>query len=153
MGKELEEEQDVKQEATPAGAASGSHHFAKISTFYGVAGKGEVGFYTWKYEVKCLLKEKVYREKQILQGIRRSCKGEAANILRRLGTGVSAEEILKKFESTYGHIDSEEMVLKKFYACQQTQEESVTTYTAKLEELFAHAVEIKAVDTKIIKPF
>lgn len=39
------------------------------------------------------------------------------------------------------------MVLRKFYACQQTQDESVTAYTAKLEELFAHAVEIKAVDT------
>lgn len=89
----------------------------KFSTFYGETGKGEVSFYTWKYEVRCLLEEKVYREEQILQGIRRSCKGEAANILRRLGAGVSAEEILEKFESTYGHIDSEEMVLKKFYAC------------------------------------
>lgn len=39
------------------------------------------------------------------------------------------------------------MVLKNFYACQQTQDESVTAYTAKLEELFAHAVNIKAVDT------
>ena len=65
--------------------------------------------------------------------------------MRRLGTEVSAEEILKKFVSTYGHIDSEEMVLKKFYACQPTQD--VIAFTAKLEEPFAHAVEIKAVDT------
>lgn len=49
--------------------------------------------------------------------------------------------------STYGHIDSEEMVLKKFYACQPTQDECVIAFTAKLEEPFVHAVEIKAVDT------
>ena len=67
--------------------------------------------------------------------------------MRRLGTEVSAEEILKKFVSTYGHIDSEEMVLKKFYACQPTQDECVIAFTAKLEELFVHAVEIKTVDT------
>lgn len=39
------------------------------------------------------------------------------------------------------------MILKKFYACQQNQDESMTACTAKLEELFAQAVEIKAVDT------
>lgn len=30
MGKELEQEQAVKQEPTPTGTTSGSHHFAKI---------------------------------------------------------------------------------------------------------------------------
>lgn len=59
-----------------------------------------MSFYTWKYEVRCLLQERIYREEQILQGIRRSRKGEAANVLRRLGAGVSVEDILKKFEST-----------------------------------------------------
>ena len=123
------------------------HSISEIKICLNQSGKGEVSFYTWKYEVRCLLEERIYGEEQILQGIRRSCKGDPVNILRRLGTGVSAEDILKKFESTYGHIDSEEMVLKKFYACQQNQDESVTAYTAKLEELFAHAVEIKAVDS------
>lgn len=99
MGKELEQEQAVKQEPTPTGTTSGSHHFAKISTFYGETGKGEVSFYTWKYEVRCLLEEKVYREEQILQGIRRSCKGEAANILRRLCAGVRLKKYLRSLRA------------------------------------------------------
>lgn len=44
IGKELEQEQAVKQEPTSTGRTSGSHHFSKISTFYGEAGKGEVRF-------------------------------------------------------------------------------------------------------------
>lgn len=70
MGKE--QEQAVKQEPTSTETTSGNHYFAKLSTFYGEAGKGKVSFYTWKYEVWCLLEERVYREELILQGIWRS---------------------------------------------------------------------------------
>ena len=37
MGRKLEHEEAIKQQPTPAGAtsSSSSHHYAKISTFYG----------------------------------------------------------------------------------------------------------------------
>ena len=90
--------------------------------------------------MKCLLKEKVYKETQILQGIRRSCKGEAVDILRRLGPGIRVEEIFQKFEkfeSTYGKKDTVEMTLKKLHASQQNQDESVTTYAAKRTKILS----------------
>ena len=120
------------------------HQLPRLSIFYGEDGKGEVGFQTWKYEILCLQEEKKYPEDQILLAIRRSAKGEAANILRRLGVKASVKEILKKFSSSFGEIDSPELIMKKFYAIEQKPTESLVTYAARVEELFAQAVEVKA---------
>ena len=68
--------------------------------------------------------------------IRRSAKGEAANILRRLGVKASINDVVKKFNSTFGDIDSAEKGPK----------ESLITYAARIEELFAQAVEVIALD-------
>ena len=121
--------------------------FPRISLFYGEDGKGEVNYQTWKYEVKCLLEEKTYTNEQILLGIRRSLRGEAANILRRMGTHAKVEDILRKFESTYGDIDTAETILKKLYACKQDQKETLVKYASRLEEIFSEAVEIGAVES------
>ena len=120
----------------------------RISIFFGEDGKGEVTYQTWKYEIECLKQEKKYPEDQILLAIRRAAKGEAANILRRLGVKVSIDEILKKFNSTFGDIDSPELIMKKFYAVEQKPSESLISYAARIEELFSQAVQVKALDAK-----
>ena len=118
----------------------------RLSIFYGEDGKGEGTYQTWKYEIQCLQTEKKYPEDQILMAIRRSAKGEAANILQRLGVKASFVDILKKFNSTFGDIDSPELIMKKFCAAEQMPKESLITYAARIEELFAQAVEVKALD-------
>ena len=118
--------------------------FPRLSIFYGEEGKGEVGYQTWKYEIECLQQEKKYPEDQILLTIRRSAKGEAANILRRLGVKATVHEVIQKFNSTFGDIDTPELIMKKFYAVEQKPTESLITYAARVEELFAQAVEVKA---------
>lgn len=118
--------------------------FPRLSIFYGEEGKGEVGYQTWKYEIECLQQEKKYPEDQILLSIRRSAKGEAANILRRLGVKASVQDILRKFNSSFGDIDTPELIMKKFYAVEQKPTESLISYAARVEELFAQAVEVKA---------
>lgn len=122
------------------------HQLPRLSIFYGEDGKGEVGFQTWKYEILCLQEEKKYPEDQVLLAIRRSAKGEAANILRRLGVKATVMEILKKFSSCFGDIDSPELVMKKFYAVEQKPTESLVTYAARVEELFSQAVEVRALN-------
>lgn len=117
----------------------------RVSFFYGEPGKGEVSYPSWRYEINCLLSEGSYSKDQILQGVRRSCKGEAANILRRVGIGANTKDILDKFESIYGGIETPESLLKKFYACQQEKDESVTEYSARLEEICAQSIEMNAV--------
>lgn len=116
----------------------------RLSIFFGEDGRGEVGYQTWKYEIECLRAEKKYPEDQILLAIRRAAKGEAANILRRLKVQASISDILRKFDSTFGDIDSPELIMKKFYAVEQKPTESLVNYAARVEELFSQAVEVNA---------
>ncbi len=43
--------------------------------------KGEVSFEVWKYEVKCLQRDRLHSDTVISQAIRRSLKGIASRIL------------------------------------------------------------------------
>lgn len=122
-----------------------SHQVPRLSIFYGETGKGEVSFQTWKYELRCLLKEKFHSEEAILQGIRRSCKGEAADLLRRTGEGAKVSDIIHVFESTFGVIETQESIMKKLYDCCQQPGETITSYTSRIEELFLKAVEMDAI--------
>ena len=56
----------------------------------------------------------------------------------------TVKEILKKLSSSFGDIDTPELIMKKFYAVEQKSTESLITYAARVEELFAQAVEVKA---------
>ncbi len=67
-------------------------------------------------------------------------KGNASDILRRLGTGVGIREVIDKLESTFGSIESEQIVLRKFYACTQEPTETVINYASRLEEISARAI-------------
>lgn len=83
--------------------------------------------------------------------IRRSARGEAADILRRQGTKALVGDILKNCQSTYGQIDNPETILKNFYACQMEPNETFTKYAARVEELFAQAVDIDVLKPSNIK--
>jgi hypothetical protein len=50
--------------------------------------------------------------------------------MRRLGVGTPIAEVFTKFHSTYEQIDPPEIVLRKFYACEQGATESFTRYAA-----------------------
>ena len=110
----------------------------RISIFFGEDGKGEVTYQTWEYEIECFKQEKKYPEDQILLAIRRAANGEAANILRNI------DEILKKFNSTFGDIDSPELIVNKFYAVERKPSESLINYAARKGEFFSQPVQVKA---------
>lgn len=137
---------------SPSSSAMTSHHFPRLSTFYGEENKGEVSWETFKFEIESLISDKFGKE-QIVQSIRRATKGNAGDILRRLGPGVTLEEILHKFESTFGSVETKESVLKKFYSCQQGQKENITTFTSRLEDIHSQAVVMDALpkDDMILK--
>ena len=64
----------------------------RISNFSGDMLK-DVNFKTWEFEVCCLVDK--YPESAVLNVIRRSVKGEAANILHRLGVNATVSQILQ----------------------------------------------------------
>ena len=112
MGKELEKEEasDTDSNQKP----SKTHHYPRISTFYGEDNKGEVSWPTFKFEVEALISENIFTEEQILSGIRRAVKGNASDVLRRLGIGVGIEEVMEKLKNTFGSIETEEIILESF---------------------------------------
>lgn len=121
-------------------------HQPRISLFYGDNSKGEATYAQWVYEVKCLLLEKVHKPEVIAQAIRNSLRGEASNLLRRLGYGANISDILEKFDSVYGEVDSKEHLLAKFYSSKQEDQEDVTKWSCRLEDILASAVERKLID-------
>ena len=77
------------------------------------------------------------------QAIRRSLRGEAGNLARRLGICATIPEILDKFESVYGDVDTKEHLLSKFYSAKQGENENVTKWSCRLEDILSTAVERK----------
>ena len=135
----------VKQElgaATTAEASKPSLHGswgqAKLSNFSGDTGaKGEVNYEQWKFEVKSMVKDKIYHEGVILQAIRRSLRGSSSEVLMTLGEDVTVEEVLAKFDHLFGNVLPPEIVLEQFYSARQKDDESVTLWVCRLEELLA----------------
>lgn len=121
----------------------GSYQYPRLATFFGEGTKGDVNWESFKFEVRAIQSMGTFTEAQILFGLRRAVRGEASDIVRRLGTSATLQ-IMMKLESTYGHIDSKETVLKKFYSCAQQAKESVTAFASRLEELFAQACDLGA---------
>ena len=131
-----------------------SYHFPKLSQFHGEGSKGEVSWETFKFEIEALRRERLFSEEQILQGIRRAVKGEAGDIIRRLGPEARIRHIVDKLDSTYGNIETKESILRKFYSCTQQHGQTVTAYASQLEEIFSQAVTLGAMrrsDTEILK--
>ena len=123
------------------------YQFSRLSLFYGEDGKGDVNWNGFRYEIEALLREHLFTDKQILLGIRRSCKGKAGDKVRRLGVNVSIREMLHKFDSDYGSVESLEMVMKKFYCCQQKEDEPLISYASTLEAIFDKAVQLGVTST------
>lgn len=110
----------------------------RISIFSG-DGKGETSYELWRYEVMCLMREGHSKE-SILMAIRRSLKGEPANILMRLGSVDIIEEILHKFDSIYGNVMEAEDILAEFYSAKQRDDENCAAWSVRLEDLVTKAV-------------
>ena len=148
FGKETE----IKKEPEPTESIEktkstiSSVHQPRISLFYGDSSKGEASYAQWVYEIRCLTLEKVHRPEVIAQAIRNSLRGEASNLLRRLGYGASISDILEKFDSVYGEVDSKEHLLAKFYSSKQEDHEDVTKWSCRLENILSSAVDRKLVE-------
>ena len=80
--------------------------------------------------------------------IRASLRGEAAHVLKRLGPDASLDSILQKFNDVYGMVETGEETLSEFYSAHQREDEDVSSWGCRLEDLLDRAVRGKVlVDT------
>ncbi|CAG2194016.1 unnamed protein product [Mytilus edulis] len=116
-------------------------HPPRISNFSGNEPKsGDTTYELWKQEVKLLMKQS-YEKEAILNAVRRSLRGEAGYAAMRLDLDASVEEVIHKLDSIYGNVDKKEELLAEFYGSRQKEDETVTSWSCRLESLMGQAVE------------
>ena len=84
----------------------------KLSVFSGEMVKGEASFEQWSYELQTL--RKTYSESSLREGVQRSLKGAAADIVHNMGPGASLDTIIKKFSIIYGNVKSYDLLMGDF---------------------------------------
>lgn len=107
----------------------------KLPSFSGKTEVNSTPFEVWRYDVECIMREQVHSPEVINESIRRSLKGEAAKVLVRLGPNASPQEVLNKLDGLYSKVATESTLLTQFYAAQQKDNEDVTSWCCRLEEL------------------
>ncbi|XP_071142173.1 uncharacterized protein [Mytilus edulis] len=112
-------------------------YIPKIPTFSG-DNKGDNTYEVWRYQVLCLIIEN-YAHEVIAQAIRRSLRGEPSKIVMRLGPKATVDDIIDKMDSIYGIVDQKEAFLAQFYTARQEQDEDVSTWGCRLEEIYNKA--------------
>ena len=133
------------------GATEGlTHQQVKLSVTFAddETAKGGCRYDLWKYEVECLVKDGAHRAEVIQQAIRRSLKGEAAHVLKRLGPQATVTQILQKFDGVYGVVEAGEDTLAEFYSAKQEKGEDVSAWGCRLEELLDQVMNAGVVGKK-----
>ena len=114
--------------------------FPRIATFSGDPGsKGDTSFDLWKYEVQCLLKDKLHSREAVAQAVRKSLRGEAGRIGMRMGTDATVEKLIDKLEGVFGVVEFGETILAQFYSSKQKDGEDVTSWSCRIEDLLDKA--------------
>ena len=103
--------------------------------------KHENMYEVWRLEVKSLMSRDCYSDIAIVQAIWKSLRGQARNVLFTLRSSAKAVDILERLESVYGNVASGEAVLQEFYTVHQEEEESVTDWGLRLEQILQRAIE------------
>ena len=117
-------------------------HQPNIAPFFGEPTDAKsVSFETWKFEILSLRKEAVHPERVITNAAKKSLRGEASKVSRRLGVDATLSDILKKFEGIYGTVEDSESLLAQFYSAKQKEKEKVSTWGCRLEDLLDRAMD------------
>lgn len=118
-----------------------SSHPPKVRCFSGGESKGDLPFDIWRYDVKMTLKDPTYTTQQKEFAIRRSLTGSAARLVMYQGFDKPIEEALQVLDSVYGSVDNKEQLLAEFYSARQHDDEDVTTWSNRLQEILGKGLE------------
>ena len=120
--------------------------YPKLVPFSGEGGKGETSYDLWKYDLQCLLEERIHSHESIRQALRNSLRGRAARTAKMLGTSATIDDIVHKLDCIYGTGEIGENLLSEFYSASQRGDEDVAAWSCRLEELLAKAAEQTRID-------
>ena len=79
----------------------------RIASFSGDPGaKSDTTFELWRYEVICLMKDRIYSPEVLTHAVRKSLKGEAGLIAMRLGEHANVPAIIDKLHGVFGNVET-----------------------------------------------
>ena len=135
--------------STPAVATVNSAVSVKIPnlpTFNGTFNKtNEVSYTQWRYAVKMLQNQ--YSDPIIVQSIRQSVRFRGFDALYTLGDNPTVAQILSKFDRLFGKTLSQSEVMKELYAACQKENESIISWSCRLEGLMIDAINSDAIQS------
>ena len=111
----------------------------RIVTFSGSGDSKDVSFETWKFEVETLLREGTHSKKEIASLAKKSLRGQASDVVRRLGVDADIHLVLNKLNCVYGVVEEAENLLGQFYNAKQRQDETVASWGCRIEDLLDRA--------------
>ena len=123
----------------------------KLSYFSGTGDSKDTPYEVWKFEVMNLLlevREGHYSEQEVTTAVKKSLRAEAGKVAMRLGVHASVNEILTKFEGIYGTVEDSECLLVQFYNAKQGEEDSVSHWGCRLEDLLDRAQQTTHLDPR-----
>ena len=90
----------------------------------------------------CLINNPSYSDQEILESIRFSLKGTAAEINYCLESSLSPLEVLNQFDISFGDVHSKSLLREEFYSAKQELDESIVAWSCRLQKML-HSVKEK----------
>ena len=109
----------------------------RFAMFSGVGQKGESSYAQWRSELDSVWHSGLYQEALIMNSVRRSLRGRAADVLLAMGSNVSVEQVLAKFDVRFGDVRPSDRTLEQFFTARQLPNESVSAWGCRLEDLLS----------------
>jgi len=93
----------------------------------------------WKFEVSTLLREVIHPKPSIVEALKLSLRGDAADVVRRFGTYRNVDDIVGTLDGIYSNVEASEIVLSQYYNANQGDRENVAAWGCRLEDLLDRA--------------
>ena len=107
----------------------------RIVPFSGSGDSNEVSYEAWKFGISTLLKDHNYSKSDIESAAKKTLRGEAANVVGRLGIYADINTVINKLDGIYGVVEDYESLLSLFYNAKQVPGEKVTSWGCRLGDL------------------
>ncbi len=131
---------ETNSDATSQAKTTVYQRYPKIPPFSGDKQGKDTPYDVWRYHVDGLLESTTYPSDIKDQVIRDSLKGEAARIAVNMRPGSTILTLLKKLRIVFGIAERKETRMAQFYSAKQKEDEEVSTWGCRLEELLSHAM-------------
>ena len=108
----------------------------KLPVFSG-DGTKDMGYTQWRYHVRCLITDPTYQHAQhlIMQAVRQSLRGMAADVVIYLGETTTPQDVLDKFDTLFGDVLTGGQITTQFFLATQGPRENVTCWGCRLHSI------------------